>query len=67
MEEDTKKYFPSLMRNDVIKTFKNITSLNRENLGATLNVFPRKNVKPQSIAAAKPKIQTQSSSQRTRS
>ena len=45
------------MRGDAVQTFKNITSTNRENLGETLAVFRRKNVKPQSMATAQHKIQ----------
>ena len=56
-EEDDIHYFHSLMRGDVLQTFKNITSLNRENLGEILTVFRRKYVKPQSMATAKHKYQ----------
>ena len=45
------------MRGDALQTFKNITSPNRENLGNFLTVFPRKDVKPQSMATAKRKFQ----------
>ena len=52
-EEDKIYYFHSLMRGDALQTFKNITSPNRE----ILTVFPRKYVKPQSMAVAKHKFQ----------
>ena len=41
-QEDKINYFHSLMRGDALQTFKNITSPNRENLGAILTVFRRK-------------------------
>ena len=53
MEEDRINYFHSLMRGDALQLFKNITSLNRENLGEILTVFRRKYVKPQSMARTK--------------
>ena len=45
------------MRGDALKTFKNITSPNREKLGGILSVFPRKYMKPQSMVKAKHKFQ----------
>ena len=45
------------MRGDALRTFKNISSPNRENLGEILTVFRRKYVKPQSMATAKHKFQ----------
>ena len=45
------------MRGDALQTFKNISSLNRENLAEILTVFRRKYVKPQSMATAKDKFQ----------
>ena len=45
------------MRGDALQTFKNISSLNRENLTEILTVFRRKYVKPQSIPTAKHKFQ----------
>ena len=56
-QEDKINYFHSLMRGDALQTFKNITTLNRENLGEILTVFRRKYVKPQSMATAKHKFQ----------
>ena len=56
-EEDKINYFHSLMRDDALQTFKNITSPNRESLGEILTVFRRKYVKPQSMATAKHKFQ----------
>ena len=56
-EEDKINYFYSLMRGDKLQTFKNITSLKRENLGEILTVFRRKYVKPQSMATAEHKFQ----------
>ena len=56
-QEDKINYFHSLMRGDALQTFKNITSLNRENLGEILTVFRRKYVKPQSMVTAKHKFQ----------
>ena len=56
MEEDKINYFHSLMRGDALQTFKSITSPNRENLGEILTVFPRRYVKPQSMATAKHKF-----------
>ena len=56
-EENKINYFQSLMRVDVLQTFKNITSPNREKLGEILTVFRRKYVKPQSMATAKHKFQ----------
>ena len=41
-EEDKINHFHSLMRDDALQTFKNITSPNRENLGEILTVFRRK-------------------------
>ena len=52
-EGDKVNYFHSLMRGDALQTFKNISSLNRENLTEILTVFRRKYVKPQSMATAK--------------
>ena len=48
-EEDKIKYFHSVMRGDALKTIKNITSLNGENLGEIATVFHKKCVKPQSV------------------
>ena len=56
-EEDRIDYFPSLMREDALQTFKNIKIPTRENLGGILAVFRRKSVKPQSMATAKHKFQ----------
>ena len=56
IEEDKTNYFHSLMRGDALQTFENITSPNQEKLGAILTVFRRKDVKGQSIAAAKHKF-----------
>ena len=56
-EEDKINYFHSLMRGDVLQTFKNITSPNREKLAEIVTVFRRKYVKPQSMATAKHKFQ----------
>ena len=56
-QEDKINYFHSLMRGDALQTFRNITTLNRENLGEILTVFSRKYVKPQSITTAKHKFQ----------
>ena len=54
-EEDKKNHvFP--MRCDALQTFKNISSLNRENLGDILTVLRRKYVKPQSKARSKHKF-----------
>ena len=56
-EEDKTNYFHSLMHGDVLQTFKNITTPNKENLGEILTVFRRKYVKPQSMATVKHKFQ----------
>ena len=56
-EEDKIKYFHSVMRGDALRTIKNITSPNRENLEEILTVFRRTYVKPQSMATAKHKFQ----------
>ena len=56
-EGDKVNYFHYLMRGDALQTFKNISSLNRENLTEILTVFRRKYVKPQSMATAKHKFQ----------
>ena len=56
-EEDKINYFHSLMRGDALQTFKNITTLSRENLAEILTVFRRKYVKPQSMATAKHKFE----------
>ena len=56
-EKDKINYFHSLMRGDALDAFKNITSPNRETLGEVLNVFRRKYVKLQSMAATKHKVQ----------
>ena len=45
------------MRGNALDAIKNITSPNREKLGEILNVFPRKYVKPQSMATTKHKFQ----------
>ena len=45
------------MHGDALKSLKNITSLNRVDLGDTLIVFCKKNEKPQSMATAKHKYQ----------
>ena len=55
--EDKINYFHSVMRGDALQTFKNITTLNRENLGEILTVFRRKYMKPQSMATAKHRFQ----------
>ena len=60
LTQETKiNYFYSLMRGrgDALKTFKNITSPNRENLRELLTFFRRKDVKPQSMSTAKHKFQ----------
>ena len=44
------------MRGDTLKTFKNITSLNRKKLGEILTVLRRKYVEPESMATAKHKF-----------
>ena len=56
-EEDKINYLHPLMRGDALQTCKNITSLNRENLGEILIVFGRKYVQPQSAATAKLKCE----------
>ena len=56
-QDDKINYFHSLMRGDVLQTFKNITSPKKKNLGEILTVFRRKYVKPQSMATAKHKFQ----------
>ena len=56
-QEDKINYFHSLMRDDALQTFKNITSLNRESLGEILTLFRRKCIRPQSVATAKHKFQ----------
>ena len=56
-EEVNIGYFHSLMCGDVLQSFKNITSPNREFVGEILTVLRRKYVKPQSVATAKRKIQ----------
>ena len=57
MTENKINYFHSLMRGDVLQTFEDITSPNRENLGEIPTMFRGKNVKPQSMATAKHKFQ----------
>ena len=54
-EEDRKHYFHSLMRDDALQTFKNISSPSRENLAVILTVFRGKYVKLQLVATAKHK------------
>ena len=56
-EEDKINYSHSLMPGDMLQTFKNISSRNRQNLTEILTVFRRKYVKPQSMATAKHKFQ----------
>ena len=56
-EENKINYFHSLMRDDALQTFRNISSQRRENLGAIMPVFHRKCMKPQSIVMAKHKHQ----------
>ena len=41
-QADKINYFHSLMRGDALRTFKNITTPNKENLGEVLTVFRRK-------------------------
>ena len=53
-EENRTNYFHSLMRGDALQTFKDITSLNRENSKEVLTVLSRK---PQSSATGKHKFQ----------
>ena len=55
-QEDKINYFRSLMRDDALQAFKNITTPNRKILGEILTLFRRKNVKPQSMATAKHKF-----------
>ena len=55
-QEDKINYFRSLMRDDALQAFKNITTPNRKNLGEILTLFRRKYVKPQSMATAKHKF-----------
>ena len=56
-EENKINYFFSLKRGGALQTFKNITSLNRENLGEILIVLRRKYMKPQLMTTAKHKFQ----------
>ena len=56
-EDDRINYFHSLMRADALQTFKNINGSTHENLVEILAVFPRKYVKPQSMARVKRKFQ----------
>ena len=56
-EGEKVNYFHPLMHGDALQTFKNISSLDRENLTEILTVFPWKYVKPQSMATAKHKFQ----------
>ena len=51
-KEDRVNYFHSLMRRDVLQTFKIINGPTRENLGENLAVVRRKYGKPQSMATA---------------
>ena len=55
-EQDKRNYFHSLKLGDALKTFKDITSPDRENLGEILIVFRRKIFKPLSMATAKQKF-----------
>ena len=56
-EDDRINYFHSLMKGDALQTFENISGPTREKLRDILAVFPRKYVKPQSMATAKHKFQ----------
>ena len=56
-EDDRTNCFHSLMRGDALQTFGNINGPTQENLEEILAVFPRKYVKPQSMATAKHKFQ----------
>ena len=56
-EDDRINYFHSLMRGDVLQTFKNINGPTREILEEILAVFRSKYVKPQSMATAKHNFQ----------
>ena len=58
-KEDKINYSHTLMRGDALQTFKNTTSPNIDKLGEILTVFPRKYVKPQSMATAKQKHKPQ--------
>ena len=55
-EDDRINFFHCLMRGDALQTFKNISGPTPENLGEIQAVFPRKYVKPQSMATAKHKF-----------
>ena len=55
--DQDKKTISTLMRDDTLQKFKDISSPNRENLREILTVFRRKYVKPQSMATAKLKFQ----------
>ena len=56
-EEDSIHYFHFLKRGDALQTFKEFSSPSKENLAELLTVFRRKQVKPQSMATAKHKLQ----------
>ena len=56
-EEDKIYNFHTLMRGDALQTIKNITSVNREDLGEIPTVLRRKYVKPKSMATTKHKFQ----------
>ena len=56
-EDDRINYFHSLMKGDALQTFKNNNGPTQEILVEYLAVFPRKYVKPQSMATAKHKFQ----------
>ena len=56
-EEDRINYFHSLIKGDVLKTFKSINGPTREILGENPALFRSENVKPQSMATAKQNFQ----------
>ena len=55
-EDNRIKYLHSLIKGNALQVFKNVSNPTREKMGDVLAVFRRKNVKSQSMAAAKRRI-----------
>ena len=55
-EDNRIKQLHSLMRGNALQVFKNVSNPTREKMGDVLAVFRRRNVKSQSMAAAKRRI-----------
>ena len=52
-EEEETLYFHSLLRDDALQTYRNMTDTNRVSLEEVIATFRRRYVRPQSIATAR--------------